>query len=311
MDIIRNWNHLNSRIKKENPELVKKLFQIHMGCFDDLRRSGHMIKASGKPVSELAPMIQPQERLILAGNIGQNLVKPQGDLFNMELSIDLADYFSNCIFIALTAMLEDMREKIHVMYPDKRVAVVCKYETASGNNDPLGKVLPLVEQCFSWVSLTSEVHLSGPVKTSPPRYISRDQSSLFFTSDKVTKIDTMRTVFAGTIRRGSIQKGDVLNVTDSTGKVLCHEGIVMKIYVKGQEYNRVNENQHIDEMCLAVEIPNGDYPGIFLIDGDKTLALSKQMSQQDKSAQKSEPLDTAPSQTSKKGFWSKLFKGKK
>lgn len=310
MDIIENWNDLNSRIKNENPELVKKLFQIHMGAFEDLRRSGHMLDVNDKPVSELAPTLRPQERLALAGDIALSLISVQGDLslFNKSFLIELADYFPNCIFIVLTAILENLEGTINEVYPDKKVAVLCEYDTASGNNDPLGKVLPLIEDCYSWVSLSTEVHPTKAPESKPPRFIPIDQSSLFFISDQATKIDTMRTAFGGTIHRGNIKKGDVLNVIDGTGKVLCHNGIVLKIYIKGQECNQADKNQHIDEMCLAVEIPAGDYPGIFLVDGDKTLASSNQMDQHSKSAQESEPPATATPKTGKKGFWSKLFK---
>ncbi len=301
MDIIENWNLLNARIKGEKPELVTRLFQIHMGAFDDLRKSGHLLTVNGKLVSELAPTIQPQERLVLAGDIGRNLIDIQGELFNKTLSIKRADHFPNCIFIALTAFLENLDGTLDVMFPDKKTAVVCQYDTAPDNNDPLGKLLPLVEECYPWVALSTEVSQAAAPASEPPRFIHENDSNLLFDAEQIVKIDTMRTVFSGTVRRGVIQTGDVLNVVDGSGKSLCHDGAVLSIYSNGQRVSVAKAGQHVDELCLAVEIPAGSYSGVFLVDGDKMLGASKR-------AAKNSAGKHIKGENQKKNLWSRLFR---
>jgi hypothetical protein len=169
MDIIENWNLLNERMKDKDPELIQSLFQIHMGAFDDLRKSGHLLNVNGKPVSALASTLQPQQRLELAGNIGQSLIHLQGefDLFNRRFSVQLADCYPNCIFIALAAILENLDGALNVRFPDKKMTVVCAYDTTSGNHDPLGQALPLIEKCYPWVIVSTEVHTSAPSAAAP------------------------------------------------------------------------------------------------------------------------------------------------
>lgn len=206
MDVIENWNLLNERMKSEKPELMSSLFRIHMGAFEDLRKSGHLLKIDEKPVSELAPTIQPQQRLSLAGNIGRSLINAQGDLFNKKFVISLADYFPNCVLIALAAILENLDGAFDSSFPDRKMQVVYAYDTMPGNNDPLGKVIPLIEKCYPWVTVSTEVRLSKPPGAEAPRFIPKDKTTLIFAVDQVTRVDTMRTAFGGTIRRGEIKR---------------------------------------------------------------------------------------------------------
>lgn len=306
MNIIENWNLLNERMSNEHADLVGNLMQIHMGAFDDLRRSGHMLMVNGKPVSEIAPTIQPLERLTLAGEIGRSLLDGKSqDLFNKSFSINHADDFPSCIFIALSAIIENLEGGVNTVFPDKKLELICKYDTLPKNNDPLGKILPLIEKCYPWVTLSTDVRLTTPLAEKPPRFIPLHKPSLFFAADMIARIDTMRTVFGGRILRGTIQNGDVLNVVDADGKVLCHEGAVLAMYADNQEIDSAEANTHIDELCLAVEIPTGAYSGIFLVDSDEVLA-SLDERQADSSAEKSE--NKGEKAGKKAGFWSNLFK---
>ena len=310
MEIIENWNLLNKRINNENPKLTESLFPIHMGAFEDLRKSGHMLRLNGTPVSQLAPAISAKERLDLAGNIGRSLIQAEGDLHNKRFLIKHADYFPNCIFIALAAIFENMDGVFDVRFPGQKMNVVCEYHTVPGNSDPLGKLLPLVEKCYPWVALSPKVHQSEPPEAKAPRFIQMNQSSLIFAANRVAKIDTMRTAFTGTIQRGEIKKGDVLNVIDSSGKVLCHEGLVLAIYANSQEINKAEANQRVDEVGLAVELPAGDYTGILLVDGDKKLA-SNQMNQNSVgkvTVSSADHISEKQSSKKKTRFWEKLFK---
>lgn len=169
MDVIENWNLLNERTKEESAELTARLFQIHMGVFDDLRKSGHMLKVGDQPVSELLTTMHAPERLTLAGDIGCGLINAQGDLFAKQFSIQLADYFPNCVFVALAAIFENLEGGFNVLYPDRKMTVVCAYDTLSGNDDPLGKMLPLIEKCYPWVSLSAEVCQTEPPAEKQPK----------------------------------------------------------------------------------------------------------------------------------------------
>lgn len=310
MDIIENWNLLNDRMNAENAEWRTELFQIHMGAFDDLRKNGHLLKINDKPISEYAPTISPQQRLELAGKVGRSLIDAQGDLFHKTFSIKLADAFPNCIFIAVAAIIENLEGGFNTVYPDQKLAVVCKYEIVVENGDPLGHNLSILEKCYPWVSLSVETNAVEPQDDDSPRYIPQTETKLVFKADNLSKIDTMRTAFSGVVQRGSIRKGDVLNVVEGTGRVLCNEGCVLSMFTGGQKIEMAAEGQRVDEICLAVEVPFGSYRGLFLVDGDKTLAASAAPQRTDEKKEMPDPEESAAGTKSpekKKGFWSNLF----
>lgn len=317
MDIIGNWELLIERQKTQrNPELVKSLMKIRMGAFDDLRRSGHLVKVGDKPLSELAPTIHPEQRLELAGNIGRQFIDVSGDLFETRFQIKHADHFPNCIFIAIAAILENQEGFVNEMAPDKKVAVICEYDTVAGGIDLLGKSLPMLEACYPWLHLSTKAHMTAPPAAALPRYVRPDKSSLLFVADKVAKVDVMRTAFSGVVRRGCIRKGDVLNVIDGSGRVLCNEGIVIVIFAgkPGETIEMVTEGQMVAaELLLAVEIPAGEYHNICLVDGDKKLAAPEPP---EKAGKRNPPPDDGKTSAEtkepkkKEGFWSKLL-GKK
>ena len=309
-ELVENWNLLNSR-EKNNKELVQCLFQIHIGAFDDLRIGGNFLTAGDKKISELAAIVDAQQRFHIAVTLGRAMIEVQGkpELFHKCFTIKTADLVPNCIFIALAAMIENLEGAINRLYPDKKMEVVCEYETISGLDDPLGKLLPLIEKCYPWVTLTTKTVVKEP-KPNVPRYIPNEKTSLLFFVDRVQKIDTMRTCFSGTIQRGTIREGDVLNVIDNFGKVLCPEGVVRGIYTKEGMRLEAAQGMHIDELLLTTEIPVGDYSSIFLVDGDKKLALSSQNNQEYGSGTaEPKPQASAPKNNDKKEtLWSKLFK---
>ncbi len=308
-ELVENWNLLNSR-EKNNKELVQCLFQIHTGAFDDLRIGGNFLTAGDTKISEIAAIVDAQQRFQIAVALGRAMIEVQGkpELFHKCFTIKMADLVPNCIFIALAAMIENLEGAINRLYPDKKMEVVCEYETISGLDDPLGKLLPLIENCYPWVTLTTKAVVKEP-KPDVPRYIPNEKTSLAFFGDRIRKIDTMRTCFSGTIQRGTIREGDVLNVIDNFGKVLCPEGVVRGIYTKGMRLEAAL-GMHIDELILTTEIPVGDYSSIFLVDGDKKLALSSQNNQEyGNGTAEPKPQAYAPQNNDKKEtLWSKLFK---
>ncbi len=158
MDIIENWNLLNERIKEdpEKKQLIAELMPIHMGAFDDLRNSGHMISIGGKEVSEMIVGKDAFARLDLAGNVGRSLVDLDGSLFEKNFRIKMADQFPNCIFIAIAAVIENLDGALNAVYPDKKMKVNLSYESAPESSDPFGKLIPLFEKCYSWISVSTE-----------------------------------------------------------------------------------------------------------------------------------------------------------
>lgn len=154
-----NWENLNSRIKNENETTVSELFKIHMGAFDDLRMNGHRVNINDQPLSVLAAKYEPQKRFDLACQYGRSLIKASSGLLNRNLaimcSIDQADYFPNCIAIGLAAILQ----YLHPGFPEKKMAVICSYETYNTNNDPLGEKFQVLEKCFQWVEFRTQTIL--------------------------------------------------------------------------------------------------------------------------------------------------------
>lgn len=268
MDIIGNWNLLNSRMKEENNEMLSALMQVHMESFNDLRRSGHLLSMGEKKISEIAPTISPEERLQLIGAIGNSLVKRnQNNLFSWTMNIDLADAFPNCIFIAIAAILENLEGGINLILKDKKMVTTCIYTTTEGADDPLGKLLPLLAKAYSWVDLVCKKNTVKATEPQASQYADIQKAHAVIKVESVTKVDVMRTAFSGVVARGEIKTGDVLIVTDGNGQILCHEGVVLLLVADKHPVSEVKEQQRIDEMLVAVEIPKGTYNGLLLIDG--------------------------------------------
>lgn len=272
MNIIDNWNFLNKRMQEASSPLVPSLFEIHMGAFDDLRRSGDRLSINGQSVATLAASLEPFERLSLAGTIGQNLIEIDMSAFGLyqkKYNLKQADYFPNCIFIAIAAMLENLDGAFTDV---KKVNVLCEYETIAENEDPIGKKLPILQECFPWIDLEIHTIDANPEPQPKPRYISRESTKAVFGVQELAKIDLQRTAFTGDVLKGRIKVGECVNVVDETGRVLCPEGPVLKMWTDGKSIEEANEKQHVDELLVAVEIPKGTYKGMFLMDGDKELA---------------------------------------
>ena len=300
MDVIENWNLLNERMQSENPQMISKLLQVHMGAFDDLRKSGHLLNIGGKKVSEIAPLISPEERLELIAQIGSSLVNITGDMFTKTMKIKLADNFPNCIYILIAAILENLEGAINVILQDKKMIIQCVYDTIDGNNDPLGKILPSLAEIFTWVEIVPQPNTIKPAPAPKRPVITRENAKTVFVAESVARIDTMRTGFTGKLIKGSIcSKRDALTVTDGSGNVLCNEGIVLAIFADGHEIQKVEAGERIDEMCVAVEIPNGSYQGILLVGG------YNQPQKEENSVQSNATKEAA--QEKQKNIISKLF----
>ncbi len=273
MDVRENWDQLNRRIKKEHEAMIPDLFKIHMGAFEDLRKNGHMITANGQPVNILAHTITPDERFTLACQIGRSLIDAHSGTVDGRLAeictIQKADFFPNCIAIALGAILEN----IHPGPPGMNMTVVCQFDTFNGSDNPLERNLSVLKTCFPWA-----VFLLKPIKKEPPQPVSvpvfpLNQMNTLFHADGVAKIDTARTSFSGKVVRGEIREGDVLNVTDGGGRQICPPGVVQAIFLKdrvedgkvvGEQCRVLSKDQHADSLLVAVEIPKGSYQGIIL-----------------------------------------------
>ncbi len=264
MDIIKSWRKLNDRMKEQAPELIGPLMMIHLGAFDDLRNSGHMLGLDGKRISHIVPTLSAEQRLELAGKIGQSLITAEESLFEKAYVIENADGFPNCIFIALAAMLENTNAAYKDLPPGKKIKITCSYDTLQDQPGPLGRILPVLTQCFPWLDMTAVFNEARKPAAEKPQWISLSDSKSLFCADGLTKIDTMRTVFSGRVTRGTLRKNDILNVTDHLGKVLCNEGVLLSMFIGNKEVDTAAEGQRIDELCLSVDIPKGEYRAIFV-----------------------------------------------
>lgn len=318
MDVVENWNLLNERVKEESNDRIPGLFQIHMGAFDDLRKSGHMLTANGKPVSVLAPSLSPEDRFALACQIGRNMINANpgtidGHFANIFM-IQNADFFPNCIAIAAGAMLEN----IHPGFPGMKTIIQCNYDTINGNDDPLKEKLEVLAPCFPWAQFqikTVKKEITKPVaeKTAVPL----DQMATIFEPEKVYKIDVARTAFSGSVVRGAIKTGDVLNVTDSSGQQICPAGVVVAIFAKdciengkpvGEKVEYIQKGQHVDSMLVAVEIPKGTYSSIIL--SQKGVAAKPKTDNNETILENKDEDSSSAEKTNSsiKGFISNLFK---
>ncbi len=273
MDVRESWDLLNQRIKKENETMIPNLFRIHMGAFEDLRNSGHLVDVNGQPVNILAAKLKPEDRFSLACQIGRKLIDAKPEMLDDGLvehfTIQKANFFPNCIAIALAAILE----KTGPGFPGMKMTVICSYDTIKGEEDLFGKALSVLEPCFPRTVFQVKATETGRPEQKNARLIPIHGMQTLFQADGLTKTDTARTSFSGKVIRGEIRKGDVLNVTTSTGREICPPGVVLAIFLKdrvedgkvvGEQCEVLSKDQHADSLLVAVEIPKGDYDGIVL-----------------------------------------------
>ena len=287
MDVRENWNQLNQRMKEENETIIPSLFQIHMGAFDDLRKSGHLITANGQPVNILVHSIGPDERFSLACQIGRSLIDARSGTVNggfAEIcSIQKANFFPNCIAIAMGAILEN----IHPGLPGMKMTVLCNYDINKGDDDLLEKALSVLKPCFPWAVFQLKATRKEPPQPVKAPMIPLDQMNTLFQADGIARIDISRTSFSGRVIRGEIREGDVLNVTDGAGQQICPPGVVRAIFLKdrvengkvvGEQCPVLSKDQHADSLLVAVEIPKGSYRGIVLSKKEGTNKTEKDCS---------------------------------
>ena len=306
MDVIENWNFLNNRIKEKNEDMIPPLMQVHMEAFNDLRRSGHLLSVNGKSISEIASTVSPDERLQLIGQIGNSLVKrSQENMFSINMKIDLADNFPNCIFITVAAILENLEGGIELMLNGEKMTITCEYNTVEGADDPLGKLLPILMNVYTWVDIVCKPSVKEPIQQQP-KYVDVLKASKIVKVKSVTKIDVMRTVFSGTVMRGKVCVGDILVITDEAGKLLCNEGIAKVIVLNQKTVAEVNERQEIDEILVTVEIPQGTYNGLYLIGKERT----EQNKKSNEEAITDDKIAKKENDKNNNGFFTRLFKKK-
>lgn len=164
MDIIENWNMLNDRMKSEKPELISKLISIHMGMFDDLRNNRFSLKVDDKPIDEILVGMSPEQKMNLATEVATRMISGSGDVFSKVFKIQNSEHFPNCIFIVIAAIIENLEGGFDTLFPDKKMKIDCCYEVKE--NDPLGNILPILEECYSWIELTVN---GKPIKQANPK----------------------------------------------------------------------------------------------------------------------------------------------
>ncbi|MDO4650556.1 MAG: hypothetical protein Q4B26_18130 [Eubacteriales bacterium] len=295
MDIIENWMLMNNRMKAAHPDLIEELMNIHMECFNELRKSGYLISTDGKTIDQIAATLDPNGRLQLAGEVGRSLIKADGSLTEKSFQINLADEFSCCIFMALSAIFENLEG----LYDETRygkMKITLAYQSVS-EEDPFGKKLPLLLQCFQWVefkNIQRKVVEKKEAKPSPVR--SLKDASVLVRVIGGTKIDTMREVFSGELQRGRVSKGDILYVLDQNGHELGRPGTVLLIAVNGKVVTQVESESKIDELLLTTELSPGDYDSIWLA------GYQESSSQKNESGNQEQGVPNR-----KKGLFSRLF----
>ena len=314
MDVLQSWKNLNARMADENAAAIPGLFQVHMGVFDDLRKNGHRITVDGQRASVLASALRPEERLALACRIGRDLIEAQTGIVNGGFAeicaVQQADFFPHCVTMALGAMLEEMRPGPSGM----KMTVLCSYETFMGNDDPLAAVLPALAPCFPWAAFQLDAARRAPPQTAV-KMISLDRQGTLFRADRVTRVDVARTAFSGSVIRGEIRQGDLLQVTDEAGRELCPPGNVLAIYLKdrveagkvlSEKAESLLPGRHADSLLAAVDLPQGTGQGILLTKEDPPREIPE------KPAAKADPADAPekPSPAEKpagRGFLARLF----
>ena len=87
-----------------------------------MRIGGNFLTAGDTKISEIAAIVDAQQRFQIAVALGRAMIKVQGkpELFHKCFTIKMADLVPNCIFIALAAMIENLEGAINRLYPDKR-----------------------------------------------------------------------------------------------------------------------------------------------------------------------------------------------
>lgn len=298
MDIVGNWQLLLGRIN--NAELQKQLLQIHMGAHDELRRAGNAIKANGRTVSEIAAEMKPEQRIHLIGDIGRSMINASGDILDQEFRINAADILPNCIFIALAAIIENL-EGIQMLHGGNKHPIKCVYETVSAYGDPFGKLLPVLGQCYDWIEIKTEVTTKEPPAPPKPRYVNADDAKVLFQATGCARIDVMRTVFKGQVKRGTIRKAGRVYLIDASGRVITGPGIVLTMFSERSEISEAAEGKTVDELCVTLEIPKGTYDGLFLVEADEAML-------RDEPAGKSIPTHTEENTREKQGLFGRLLK---
>ncbi len=157
MDVMRNWEKLNARMKEENKELAAKLFDIQSRAMNELIESGSLLAISGETVRQLAARKSPKERYELTGEVGRYLVdfKPGEGLGNYTMKLSDADAFSGCAAIAMAAIIENFNGKV------KKMKINCRYSTRADAGDRMGQFIETVSACYPFAELNADKTIYG------------------------------------------------------------------------------------------------------------------------------------------------------
>ena len=299
MDTIKNWKALLESMKTRDPGVEQRLEEIQAGTIAEMRKWS---KKASSPDSGPGT----EQDLMLAAVLGMAMVQPQGSGRPTNLAILCPEKVPNCIFMTVSAILEEMDHSAADLLQQSggKWPVICSYALPDEMSSPLEKMLPLLEQCYPWCSMDVRPIRKKPGQSTPEGYIPLDSSGLLIDTDTVSALDFTQMTFSGRVQRGCIRKGDKVNAVDASGKILCPEGKVLALYAGAEEISQAEKNEYVDKICVAIEIPDGDYVGVFLVDGNE--ALSHRDETKPEKPEKAPPKPENGGKK-KKGFWSWLF----
>lgn len=100
--------------------------------------------------------------MYVAVEVGRSMICGSGNLFSKTFKIQNAEFFQNCIFIVIAAIIENLEGGFNSLYPDKKMKIDCCYEVEE--NNPLGDMLPILEEGYSWAELTINSKSTKEVK---------------------------------------------------------------------------------------------------------------------------------------------------
>ena len=138
----------------------------------------------------------------------------------------------------------------------------------------MGALLPTLQACFPWAEVRQCAHAVKARAQVPAPTLSPNGMEALFVVNGAQRVDVGRASFSGTVTRGCIRKGDVLHVTDRSGRQIAPDGLVMAIYPKdradggktrAEEADSAQAGQHVDSLLLATEMPVGSFNGILLV----------------------------------------------
>lgn len=153
-ELIGNRELLVERVEKNNPALELRLKKIYDDAVEELKGNGKLLRSGGKSVAEIASEAGPEQQKELVVSVGDRLINMELGPMTSSISVVYADYFPNCIFIAVCCRLESMEGAVQLLLKDRKWSVVCSYETDMNGGNPLGRLIHLLIICYPWITLS-------------------------------------------------------------------------------------------------------------------------------------------------------------